>query len=88
MQEDLYYAILTPDGGKVVDTFLRNLFVWNTVDVEDSYLQTTDVKDSLGFTLARILRHTSSEYRYNSNLTTLSIKIYLEFKRQTAKYVI
>jgi len=67
--EDLYYAILTPDGGKVVDTFLRNLFVWNTVDVEDSYLQTTDVKDSLGFTLARILRHTSSEYRYNKTPT-------------------
>ena len=69
LQEDLYYAILTPDGGKVVDTFLRNLFVWNTVDVEDSYLQTTDVKDSLGFTLARILRHTSSEYRYNKTPT-------------------
>ena len=36
--EDLYYVVLTHDGGKVVDNFLRVLFTWTTEG------EVTDVK--------------------------------------------
>ena len=49
--------MLTQNGGKVVDNFLRVLFTWNTEN------EVTDVKDSLNFTLARIIRHSGSAYR-------------------------
>ena len=50
--------VLTEDGGKVVDNFLRVLFTWRTEN------EVTDVKDSLNFTLARIIRHSGSAYRW------------------------
>ena len=45
--EDLYYVVLTQDGGKVVDNFLRVLFTWTTEG------EVTDVKVQI-YTLRRV----------------------------------
>ena len=55
--EDLYYIIVQEHGGKVVDNFLRNLFIWT---VEGDCI---DVKDSFGLTLARIIKNKDLSFR-------------------------
>jgi len=58
--EDLYYIIVQAKGGKVVDNFLRNLFIW-TVDGD-----CIDVKDSFGLTLARITKNKDLSFTVQS----------------------
>jgi len=58
--EDLYYIIVQEHGGKVVDNFLRNLFIWT---VEGDCI---DVKDSFGLTLARIIKNKDLSFRIQS----------------------
>ena len=56
--EDLYYIIVKQSGGKLMDNFLRNLFIWTTTG------DCVDVKDTFGLTLARILKNKDLSFRY------------------------